>query len=62
VQTTIVNGKVLMRNRKVLPLDRAAILRETKTWGGKVSAAGRALAVIFIPCFGGASPLLRDHG
>ncbi len=39
VQTTIVNGKVLMRNRKVLTLDRAAILRETKTWAGKVSAA-----------------------
>jgi hypothetical protein len=28
-----------MRNRKVLTLDRAAILRETKTWAGKVSAA-----------------------
>jgi len=39
VQTTIVNGKILMRNRKVLTLDRAAILRETKTWAAKVSAA-----------------------
>jgi 5-methylthioadenosine/S-adenosylhomocysteine deaminase len=39
VQMTIVNGKVLMRNRKVLTLDRASILRETKTWAAKVSAA-----------------------
>src|SRR5207253_373314 len=39
VQTTIVNGKVLMRNRKVLTLDRAAVLRDAKTWAGKVSAA-----------------------
>ena len=39
VQTTIVNGKVLMRNRKVLTLDRAAVLREAKTWAVTVSAA-----------------------
>jgi 5-methylthioadenosine/S-adenosylhomocysteine deaminase len=39
VQTTIVNGKVLMRNRKVQTLDRAAVLREAKTWAAKVSAA-----------------------
>ena len=42
VQTTIVNGKVLMRNRKVLTLDRAAVLGDAKTWAGKVrSAVGR---------------------
>jgi 5-methylthioadenosine/S-adenosylhomocysteine deaminase len=39
VQTTIVNGKVLMRDRKVLTLDRAAILREAKKWSATVSAA-----------------------
>jgi len=39
VQTTIVNGKVLMRNRKVLTLDRAAILRDTAAWADKVRAA-----------------------
>jgi len=39
VQTTIVNGKVLMRDRKVLTLDRAAVLRDAKTWAGTVSAA-----------------------
>jgi len=30
VQTTIVNGKVLMRDRKVLTLDSAAILRDAR--------------------------------
>jgi 5-methylthioadenosine/S-adenosylhomocysteine deaminase len=39
VQTTIVNGKVLMRNRKVLTLDRAAILRDAKTWATRVQGA-----------------------
>ena len=39
VQTTIVNGKVLMRNRKVLTLDRAAVLRDTQAWAAKVRAA-----------------------
>ena len=39
VQTTIVNGKVLMRNRKVLTLDRAAILRVRAIWADKVRAA-----------------------
>ena len=39
VQTTIVNGKVLMRDRKVLTLDRAAALREAKKWAASVSAA-----------------------
>jgi 5-methylthioadenosine/S-adenosylhomocysteine deaminase len=39
VQTTIVNGKVLMRDRRVLALDRAAVLREAKKWAASVSAA-----------------------
>ena len=39
VQTTIVNGRVLMRDRKVLTLDRAAALRDAKKWAASVSAA-----------------------
>ncbi len=39
VRTTIVNGKVLMRNRKVLTLDEAAVLKEAKAWADKVRAA-----------------------
>jgi 5-methylthioadenosine/S-adenosylhomocysteine deaminase len=39
VQTTIVNGKVLMRNRKVLTLDEGAILRDARAWADKVKAA-----------------------
>jgi 5-methylthioadenosine/S-adenosylhomocysteine deaminase len=39
VQTTIVNGKVLMRDRKVLTLDRAAVLRDARKWAATVSAA-----------------------
>ena len=39
VQTTIVNGKVLMENRRMLTLDEAAILREARSWGEKVKAA-----------------------
>jgi 5-methylthioadenosine/S-adenosylhomocysteine deaminase len=39
VETTIVNGRVLMRNRKLLTLDEAAILRDARTWGEKVRAA-----------------------
>jgi 5-methylthioadenosine/S-adenosylhomocysteine deaminase len=41
VQTTIVNGQVLMRNRKVLTLDGGAVLRESRTWADKVRAAVR---------------------
>jgi 5-methylthioadenosine/S-adenosylhomocysteine deaminase len=41
VQTTIVNGKVLMRNRKVLTLDRAAVLREARAWADRVRTAVR---------------------
>ena len=39
VQTTIVNGKVLMRNRKALTLDRAAVLKDAAAWAIKVRAA-----------------------
>ena len=39
VQTTIVNGKVLMRDRKMLTLDEAAILGEARSWAEKVRAA-----------------------
>jgi 5-methylthioadenosine/S-adenosylhomocysteine deaminase len=39
VQTTVVNGKVLMRDRKVLTLDRAAVLRDAQKWSANVSAA-----------------------
>ena len=39
VQTTIVNGKVLMRNRKVLTLNAPAVLGEARRWGDKVRAA-----------------------
>jgi 5-methylthioadenosine/S-adenosylhomocysteine deaminase len=41
VQTTIVNGKVLMRNRKVLTLDRAALLGEARAWADRVRTAVR---------------------
>jgi 5-methylthioadenosine/S-adenosylhomocysteine deaminase len=39
VQTTIVNGRVLMRNRKVLTLDEAAVIREANTHAETVRAA-----------------------
>jgi 5-methylthioadenosine/S-adenosylhomocysteine deaminase len=39
VQTTIVNGKVLMRDRKMMTLDEAAILKEARGWAEKVKAA-----------------------
>ena len=39
VQTTIVNGKVLMKNRKMLTLDEPAILRDARGWAEKVKAA-----------------------
>ena len=39
VQTTIVNGNVLMRDRKVLTLDGPAVLRDAKRWAPSVSAA-----------------------
>ena len=39
VRTTIVNGRVLMRDRKLLTLDEAAVLAEARAWIPKVRAA-----------------------
>ena len=39
VTTTVVNGKVLMRDRKVLTLDRRAVLAEARLFAEKVRAA-----------------------
>ncbi len=39
VRTTIVNGQVLMRDRKVLTLDEAAVLHEARAFAVKVRAA-----------------------
>jgi 5-methylthioadenosine/S-adenosylhomocysteine deaminase len=39
VRTTIVHGRVLMRDRRVLSLDEAAVLREARAWADKVRAA-----------------------
>jgi len=39
VRTTIVNGRVLMRNREVTTLDEAAVLAEARSWAGMVRAA-----------------------
>jgi 5-methylthioadenosine/S-adenosylhomocysteine deaminase len=39
VRTTVVNGKVLMRDRKVLTLDAPAVLRDARAWQEKVRAA-----------------------
>lgn len=39
VQTSIVNGKVLMRDRKMLTLDEAAVLAEARTIASSVKAA-----------------------
>jgi 5-methylthioadenosine/S-adenosylhomocysteine deaminase len=44
VDTTIVNGKVLMRGRKVLTLDENAVLNEARTWAQKVSDAVKPAA------------------
>jgi 5-methylthioadenosine/S-adenosylhomocysteine deaminase len=41
VQTTIVNGRILMRNRRVVTLDRTAVLKEGITWADKVRLAVR---------------------
>ena len=35
------HGKVLMRDRKVLTLDEAAVLAEARAWAEKVRAAVR---------------------
>ena len=39
VRTTIVNGRVLMRDRNVLTLNTAAVLRDARSWADKVRAA-----------------------
>ena len=39
VRTTIVHGKVLMRDRKILTLNEAAVLRDARAWAQKVRAA-----------------------
>jgi 5-methylthioadenosine/S-adenosylhomocysteine deaminase len=39
VRTTIVNGKVLMRDRRVLTLDEAAVLQDARRWAAKVRSA-----------------------
>jgi 5-methylthioadenosine/S-adenosylhomocysteine deaminase len=39
VQNTIVNGRVLMRGRKMMTLDEAAIIRDAQSWVDKVRAA-----------------------
>jgi 5-methylthioadenosine/S-adenosylhomocysteine deaminase len=39
VRTTIVNGRVLMRDRKVLSLDEAVVLADARAWAAKVRAA-----------------------
>jgi 5-methylthioadenosine/S-adenosylhomocysteine deaminase len=41
VKTTIVNGRVLMRDRKVMTLNEAAVLGEARTLAEKVRAAVR---------------------
>jgi 5-methylthioadenosine/S-adenosylhomocysteine deaminase len=41
VKTTIVNGRVLMRDRRVLTLDEGAVLDEARQWAVKVKAAVR---------------------
>ncbi len=44
VSTTIVAGRVLMRNRRVLTLDRAAVLSEARLMAERVRAAVRTAA------------------
>jgi 5-methylthioadenosine/S-adenosylhomocysteine deaminase len=39
VRNTVVNGKVLMRNRKVLTLDEPAVITEARSWVDKVRAS-----------------------
>ena len=41
VRHTVVHGRVLMRDRKVLTLDTAAVLAEARAWAEKVRAAVR---------------------
>jgi 5-methylthioadenosine/S-adenosylhomocysteine deaminase len=39
VRTTVVHGKVLMRDRRVLTLNEASVLAESRGWAAKVRAA-----------------------
>jgi 5-methylthioadenosine/S-adenosylhomocysteine deaminase len=39
VRTTIVNGKVLMRDRKVLTLNEESVLADARRWGTRVRDA-----------------------
>ena len=39
VRTTVVNGKVLMRDRKVLTLNEGSVLNEAREWAAKVRTA-----------------------
>ena len=39
VQTVVVNGKIVMKNRKVLTLDEGAVLDEANAWAKKVTAS-----------------------
>ncbi len=39
VRSTVVNGKVLMRDRKMLTLNEASVLTEARAWAEKVRAA-----------------------
>jgi 5-methylthioadenosine/S-adenosylhomocysteine deaminase len=39
VQNTIVNGRVLMRARKLLTMDENAVINEARAWVDKVRAA-----------------------
>ena len=39
VRNTVVNGRILMRGRKVLTLDEGAVIAEARSWAEKVRAA-----------------------
>jgi cytosine/adenosine deaminase-related metal-dependent hydrolase len=39
VRNSIVNGKILMRDRKVLTLDDGAVIAEARAWAEKVRSA-----------------------
>jgi 5-methylthioadenosine/S-adenosylhomocysteine deaminase len=39
VRTVVVNGRIIMRDRRVLTMDEAAVLEEARTWALKVRAA-----------------------
>ena len=48
VRTTIVNGRVLMRERKVMTLDEAAVLAEARTLAEQVRKAVRQMNVLHL--------------